>query len=225
MKSLAHFFGASLGLLILAGVHARAEPISWDFSWEPSSLVIAADGGGTGGVSLTLQPPVGAQGNSDIVATNLRTFSSAPVTTPDSIAQGNYGLTLTLTDTESGRSGNMTFTGFLAGTFSTTSSNVANTFTGETTKELELGSNKYRVAIGPYAPPGPPGAANAGTISAHVDVERLPPDGGGGEEDPPPDDEDPDRPTPEPSTLVLSCLGMSFLGAASWRKRRARKTA
>ena len=46
MKSLAHFFGASLGLLVLAGMQARAEPIGWDFSWEPSSLVIPADGGG-----------------------------------------------------------------------------------------------------------------------------------------------------------------------------------
>jgi hypothetical protein len=27
--------------------------------------------------------------------------------------------------------------------------------------------------------------------------------------------------TPEPSTLVLSCLGLSFLGAKAWRKRRA----
>jgi hypothetical protein len=223
MKSLAQFFGASLGLLILAGVQARAEPISWDFSWEPSSLVIAADGGGTGGVSLTLQPPVGAQGPSDIVATNLRTFSSAPVTTPDTIAQGNYSLTLTLSDTESGRSGNITYTGYLSGSFSTSSSNLANTFTGETSQELILGSNKYAVSIGPYAPPGPPGAANAGTISAHVEVERVPPgDGGDGDDD---DGDPPTRPTPEPSTLLLSCLGMSCLGVASWRKRRANKVA
>jgi hypothetical protein len=225
MKSLAHFFGASLGMLILAGMQARAEPIAWDYSWEPASLVVAADGGGTGGVSLTVQAPVGATGPSDIVATNLRTFSSAPVTTPDAIAQGDYSLTLTLTDTASGRTGNMTFTGYLAGAFSTTSSNLANTFTGDTTKELRLGDNMYTVAIGPYAPPGPPGAANAGTISAHVEVQRIPPDGGGGDDDPPDDDPPDDRPTPEPSTLVLTCLGMSFLGAASWRKRRARKAA
>ncbi len=225
MKSLAQIFGATLGLLVLAGIQARAEPIQWDYSWTPASLVIAADGGGTGGVSLTLQPAVQASGPSDIVATNLRTFSSAPVATPDTIAQGDYSLALTLTDIESGRSGEMAFTGYLAGAFSTSNANLTNTFTGETLQELILGSNKYSVSIGPYAPPGPPGAANAGTISAHVNVERVPPgDGGGGDGDGDPGDP-PVRPTPEPSTLLLSCLGASFLGAASWRKRRAQKSA
>jgi hypothetical protein len=223
MKSLAHFFGATLGMLILAGVQARGEPIAWDYSWEPSSLVVAADGGGTGGVSLTVQAPVSAAGPSDIVASNLRTFSSAPVTTPDSIAQGNYSLALTLTDTTSGRTGSMNFTGYLAGSFSTTSSNLTNTFTGDTTKELRLGQHKYVVTIGPYAPPGPPGAANAGTISAHVNVERIPPDGGDGDDDDDDDDPPDDNPVPEPGTLLLSCLGMSCLGVASWRKRRAQK--
>jgi hypothetical protein len=210
-------------LLVLAGVQARAEPISWDYGWEPASLVIAADGGGTGGVSLTVQAPVNAQGPSDIVATNLRTFSSAAVTTPDSINQGNYSLALTLTDGATGRTGSMTFTGYLSGTFSTSSSNLKNFFTGDTTQSMNLGNHKYTVTIGPYAPPGPPGAANAGSISAFVDVVRIPPDDpgdDGDDDDPPPPNE-----TPEPGTLLLTCLGVSCLGAASWRKRRGQKVA
>ena len=63
------------------------------------------------------------------------------------------------------------------------------------------------VTLTNYTPPGPPNASNAGSISAHVTV--TPGNGhtsGGG--------------TPEPSTLVLSCLGLGFAGLASWRKRR-----
>jgi hypothetical protein len=216
MKSLAHIFGAALGVLVVAGVHARAEPIGWEYSWEPSSLVVAANNGGTGGISLTLQALDFATNSSDIVATNLRTFSSAPAGTPDTITDGAYTLNLSLTDSKSGRTGSMTFTGAFSGSFSTTSSNVANQFTGETTQVARLGENIYTVTIGPYAPPGPPSAANAGTISAHVEVATDPGGGGGGGNDRPGD-------VPEPSTLVLSFLGMSMVGAASWRKRRAAK--
>jgi hypothetical protein len=205
--SLTHLFGASLGLLLLAGVQAQADPVGWDYSWAPSSLVVAADSGGTGGVSMTLQATTHADGPSDVIATNLRTFSSAPRTTPDSIAHGDYSLTLTLTDSASKATGTVTFTGFFSGTFSTTSSNLANEFTGDTTKTISLGGHLYTITIGPYAPPGPPSASNAGTISAHVDVGDD--HGGGGD-------------SPEPSTMVLAGLGLSFLGAASWRKRRAR---
>ncbi len=202
-RSFAALMGTSLALLLLAGSPAWASFVGWDYAWSPSSLVVAADGGSTGGISLTLQAQAHADGTSDIIATNLRTFSSAPRTLPDSMASGNYTLTLSLTDTASGQSGTATFSGFFSGTFSTTSADVHNTFTGATTETLVLGGHTYKITIGPYAPPGPPSAANAGTISAHVDVDQD--SGNNGD-------------TPEPSTLVLSCLGVSFLGAAGWRK-------
>jgi hypothetical protein len=155
---------------------------------------------------LTFEALSHADGPSDVVATNIRMFSSAPRTTPDAITNGSYSLTLNLVDSASGESGSVTFTGMLNGTFSTTSANVTNAFTGPTSQQLTLGGHLYTITIGPYAPPGPPGAANAGTISAHVDVGDS---GGGSGGD-----------SPEPSTLVLSGLGLSFLGVASWRKRR-----
>ena len=203
-RSFAALMGTSLALLLLAGSPAWAGFVGWDYAWTPSSLVVAADSGGTGGISMTLQAQAHADGTSDIIATNLRTFSSAPRTIPDSVAQGNYNLTLSLTDTASGQQGSVSFTGYFKGTFSTTSSEVQNTFTGPTSQTLTLGGHKFTVTIGPYAPPGPPSAANAGTISAHVDVDQDTGNNGGD--------------TPEPSTLVLSCLGVSFLGAAGWRK-------
>ena len=208
-RLLAHLLAPALGLLVFAGAQAQAGFVGWDYSWTPSSLVVPADSGGTGGVSLTFMALDHADGPSDVIATNIRTFSSASRSSPDSITNGSYSLTLNLIDSASGQSGSVTFTGMLNGTFSTTSSNLANMFTGPTSEQLTLGGHMYTISIGPYAPPGPPGAANAGTISAHVDVDDNGGGGGGGGGD-----------TPEPSTLVLSGLGLSFLGAASWRKRR-----
>jgi hypothetical protein len=74
------------------------------------------------------------------------------------------------------------------------------------------------VTIGNYAPPGPPTASNAGSISAHVAVNEITPP-----PLPPPPPPPPPPPTgqaPEPSTLLLSCMGLLGLGAASWKKWR-----
>ena len=207
-RSLFSLWGTALGLMLLAAANAQATFVPYDYSWAPNSLVVGADSGGTGGISMTLQQMARAEGSSDVIATNLRTFSSAPRTTPDQVARGSYSLTLTLTDVGSGVSGQVRFDGYFSGTFSTTSSNVSNNFVGDVTKTLVLGSHTYVITIGPYAPPGPPNASNAGTISAHISVDE---DGHQGDE------------APEPSTLLLSCMGISFVGAASWRKWKQKR--
>jgi hypothetical protein len=56
-------------------------------------------------------------------------------------------------------------------------------------------------------------SVNAPTLGT---VTGIPP---GGPENPPSQGGGPSS-TPEPSTLVLSCLGLSFLGVKAWRKRR-----
>src|SRR5205085_1744668 len=77
------------------------------------------------------------------------------------------------------------------GTLTALSSNIKNTFTGQTTQTVVLGSNKYTATIGPYSPPGPTGSSNAGSIAAHatVTVESVIL-----------------QDVPEPSTLVLAFL-------------------
>jgi hypothetical protein len=72
--------------------------------------------------------------------------------------------------------------------------------------DVLVGSNFYTLSNPSYAdagPPSTPGTANQGTISVlasvrSADVQKA----------------------PEPSTMVLSCVGLSFLGLVSWRKRR-----
>jgi hypothetical protein len=213
MKRFIHLFAAT-AVLLLAGASVRADVVPWTYSWQRSPISIAADGSGTGGVSLTSEAlPKQAAGSSDIVATNLRIFSSATASNPDKLVTGGaYTLSLTLTDTTSGTSGTVTFTGKLTGTFSAGSSLITNVFTSPTVETLNLGANKFTVAIGPYSPPGPPSASNAGSIAAHVDVSSLSSGGGPGSG---PGTAD----APEPSGIVLSCLGLSCLGGAAWRKR------
>lgn len=216
MKRSTLFFTAALVAMISLGGSVRADVIQWQYAWQSSPVAVAA---GTGGIAFTSTSPsqtnplgLSAAGNSDIVATNLYVFSTASPTTPDNLGAGAaYSLTLTLTDSASGQSssnaGNFTFTGLLTGTFSASNSNITNTFTSPTTESMVLGGNTYTVTIGPFSPPGPPSTTNiTGSIAAYVQVT---PGSGTGVQD-----------VPEPSTMLLAGLGLSFLGGAAWRKRR-----
>jgi hypothetical protein len=122
----------------------------------------------------------------------------------------SVALVLSTTDSTGVHTGTLSFTGKLNGTFSSQNANIANMFGTTSPKTLTLGSVVFTVALTSYTPPGPPDQANAGSISAHVTVSNAvgPP--------PPP----PPQNTPEPSTLLLSGLGLTFLGGAAWRKRR-----
>ncbi|MFL5245072.1 MAG: PEP-CTERM sorting domain-containing protein [Gemmataceae bacterium] len=218
MKKLAvHLFSAVLATVTFAVSHAKADFVPWTYNWARTPVAIAADTPGTGGLTLTDQPLGHAIGSSDIVATNIRTFSSAPRSNPDHFSNRGYTLTLFLQDDKSGASKALVFSGFFSGSLSSNSANIVNTFTGSASQTAALGGHTYTVTIGAYAPPGPPSAANAGSISAHVSVDEFSPGGsggtggggGGGE-------------APEPSTLLLAGTGLSFLGAAGWRKLKRR---
>ncbi len=234
---------ALLTLLFLTGTRASAGPmdpttVQWSYNFTPGNFVsastpgavqvspgiwvnqvsaIAADSPGTGGISFTNEPQKDVTGNSDIVASNLKVFSSADPTSPDHLTtNGAYSFALVLTDKASGQVAQLTFTGKLSGTFSAGNSNVGNQFTGPTVtvngqpvvgQTVTLGQWTYTVTFPSnyYSPPGPPLASNSGSISAHVSITPagIHP-----------------ATVPEPSTLVLSGLGLALVGASRWRKRR-----
>jgi PEP-CTERM motif len=201
--------GSVLALTLMSGTQVRADFISWSYDWHRNPIAVSADPGGTGGISLTNEPLNHAVGNSDVVATNLRTFSDATPSHPDTFTNKMYSLILTLTDTASHKSGKLIFTGEFNGTLTANSADITNTWLSQATQTITLGKNIYTVSLNPFSPPGPPSATNAGGISTHVTV-AADPSGG------PPH-------APEPSTLALSGLGLSFLGLASWRRwRKAR---
>ena len=63
-------------VLTLAG-GTRADFVSWSYNWTPDALVVQSAFPGTGGLTLTNETPNGAFGTSDILASNIRTFSAA----------------------------------------------------------------------------------------------------------------------------------------------------
>jgi hypothetical protein len=200
--------GVTLAVLLLASGGARADLVPWSYNWTPSAPTILADSPGTGKILLSNQPAAAAVNSSDIVATNIRTASSATWAAPDHFTNAPYGLALTLTDKASGASGNLTFTGVFNGDLTALSANITNSFTGPQTQVLQLGANTYTVTMGSYTPPPPPGAFNAGAISAYAQVSVQSTGDGGGSQ------------APEPSTLALAGLGLSLSGGALWRRRR-----
>jgi hypothetical protein len=187
------------------------DQIQWTYNFSPGAPAVLADGNPSAGVTFTNEPTKSAIGNSDIVASNLRVFSSATADAPDVLAgNGAYSLALTLTTTDASgtHTGTLTFTGRLAGSLSAESANVSNQFGPNTTQTLTLGSVKFDVQLRTYTPPGPPTAINAGSISAHVTVS---------------DATVPQM--PEPSSMLLAGLGLTILGGRAWRKRVARSPA
>jgi hypothetical protein len=234
---------ALLTLLFLTGTRASAGPmdpttVQWSYNFTPGTFVapgtpgatqvspgiwvnqvsaIAADAPGTGGISFTNEPQKDVTGNSDVVATNLKVFSSADPTSPDHLStNGAYSFALVLKDKASGQVAQLTFTGKLSGTFSAGNANVTNQFSGGTVmvngvpmtgQSVTLGQWTYTVTFpsNNFSPPGPPLASNAGSISAHVSITPAGVHVGS---------------LPEPSTLVLSGLGLALTGIAGWRKRR-----
>jgi hypothetical protein len=205
---------STAGLLLLAGTPAWADPtpapqVQWTYNFTPGAPFVQADGGPTSGsVTFTNEPTKGASNSSDVVLTNLRVSSTAAFDAPDTLnSSGAWKVTLQLTDSASGAGTSMDFTGKLGGNFSGDNANVTNQFTGQTSHTWTApNGNTYTVSLGNFTPPGPPDAANAGSIAAHVAVTQGDGHIGGT--------------APEPSSLVLSCLGLGFAGFTSWRKRR-----
>lgn len=199
---------AALALLLLGGTSVQAgsippSSISWNYNFSPGAPAVLADTNPAAGVTFTNEPTKTAFGTSDIVATNLKVFSAASAASPDVLsANGAYSLTLQLSTVDNGTPYNatMTFTGKLTGNFSASNSNITNVFGPNSTQSVSLGSYNFVVSMNAYTPPGPPDQQNSGSISARVTVSG--------------------NQVPEPSTMLLSGLGLSLLGGTAWRKRK-----
>jgi hypothetical protein len=192
--------------LLLPLTEARADLIPWMYNWSRSPAQINADAPGTGYITLTDESSRLAKGDSNIVATNLKTYSTATIETKDIFTAKGYSLTLNLTDVASSSAASLTFTGKIDGWLTAQSSFLRNTFTGQTTQSVILGLNVYTVTMDGYTPPGIPGSVNSGSISAKatVKVEAVV------------------SQVPEPGTLALAGVGVAILVAARRRRQRQR---
>jgi hypothetical protein len=195
----------ALGAAMLTGATARAD-IQWSYDFTPSSSSVISDSGNNS-ITFTNQAKLPAAGSSDVVATNL--FVKTPVTgSSDTFTHQNYSLNMVLIDTASGKSTTLLISGDLTGTITPNSSNIVNEFdASHTSYSFDLGNNHYTVNAGSYTPVPPAGSTTGGAISVHVDATAN------NGQSPPPND------VPEPSTIVLSFLGLAGAGLGAWKKR------
>jgi hypothetical protein len=207
-SSVALFTGA-VAALLFAGPSARADFVQWRYNWTPSTLKVVSDTSPTTFVQLTNEPigkpSVQVSGDSDIQMTNVKVFSDAARANPDKFdASLPVNFLLRITDVASGAFTDLPFQVKFKGDVSADSSHLRVDFLGATAyNDVHLGNNIYTVDGLSFTQPGPPGSDNSGSIAASVTVRPLD-----------------IQKAPEPSTMVLSTVGLSFLGLASWRKRR-----
>jgi hypothetical protein len=212
-------------LLWLAGARAQAGPIGWSLSGGPSgpnynpnwvaTVLESHNFGLNGRIDLYTAElmyghshPATGTSSASVELADVRLVSTAPHQDVLNFGgpSGNYALSLVLTDLASGASGSLTFSGNLSGSVGLDQVNLTNTFLGPTTQTLTLGGKRYTVTVGPLVLPGPLTlpqgdreyiSGQDGSISVHVGVA-----------------------TPEPSTLMVACLGLPSLGLAGWFRHR-----
>ncbi len=199
----ARLYGVALFVLLAGGTVARAGLVHWSYDWSSSPGQVLSDGAGTSKITLSDEKLRSVIGDSDIVATNLNTFSRAPDSNPDHFTNKAYQLNLLLADQQSGTKGTIQFAGVFNGTVSTHSANIKNTLTTAVKQSLILGHYRYTATLAYFGPPGPPGAVNGGSVGAHVAI-----------------DVDLVNNLPEPSSLPLAGLGVVLLGLVRARSRR-----
>ncbi|HEY7424649.1 MAG TPA: PEP-CTERM sorting domain-containing protein [Gemmataceae bacterium] len=221
MKRLFLVLGTAIVVLPwLSGARAQADAIHWT-----ASMSLPGGSGGDGAVFILPQNEATAQigllpGNTtsgtnsgSVVLASVYASDQSNINATFGGPSADYSLRLTLHDSASGASGSLTFGGNLSGFINLPDEGapapITNTFLGPTTQTLTLGGNLYTVTMGSFVPPdnptGPTGGEGPwayGSISASIAVQPAA------------------NSTPEPSSLVLACLGLPSLGLARWFRRR-----
>lgn len=190
----------ALVCLFVCTSDSRADLIAWSYDWTATPPSLTA---GTGKITMSNEVAKFAKGDSQVVATNLKEFSTADPGTPDMFGpmDGVYSLKLTLKDIASGKSDTLTFGGQLQGKFSAFNSAVTNKFTDPIEQTIQIGNTIFKVTMNSYTPPGPPEQGNLGSIGAFVQVSNV----------------------PEPGSMILAGFGL-VAGAMAWKRRRPRVT-
>ena len=215
MKRSVSLFTAACAVVLLAGTSARADDLAWTFNWTPSNipsnlrLIAPTSSTKLSYLQLTNEPlnkPVGqAAGESDLTMTGIKVFSDAPRSNPDSLASSApVTFSLRLTDATTGQFHDFAYMVQFGGLISKFSAKVTALVTPSAPyTDVPIGAGLYTISSPSYTPPGPPDSDNPSAISVSVSVRPVA-----------------IQKAPEPSTMLLSCVGLSFLGLARWRKRR-----
>ncbi len=208
-KTLAAAPLVALALLAACTPASHAENIQWTYDWNTRPILVHSDGESTGGVVLTNEPAHQHTNSFNTVIAYLWSFSSAQPAHPDRFTNEPYTLSVKITDGETHKSGTLSFAGKLSGTawgFGFLPSGVlvkgethlVNTFTSKLTQQIHLGHHLYTVTLGKFVNPDTSGGViREGRIEAYIRTQH----------------------NPEPSTLVLCCVGAVVVGAGHWWRR------
>src|SRR5262245_24574494 len=124
MKRFLILLSFALSALLVAGNPARAEPVSWSYSFSSSPDVVNSDEGSQGAV--TFLPASGGPLSGSVDSGNgiqaATLVASAPATGTATFTSQGYGLTMHLTDNASHTTGDLTFAGALSGSLGGTGS-------------------------------------------------------------------------------------------------------
>jgi hypothetical protein len=225
MKRMFLVVGAAVVILPwLGAARAEAEVIPWTESVTLVGPNLSADGSAHifsqnlgSNAQIVLSPGPTTSGiTSNFGLVDLVNINASPASTGAvglfGGPSGNYSLSLTLHDSASGASGSLTFGGNFSGSIAQGNGveSISNQFTSPTTQTLKLGGNLYTVSNVSFTPNslGQPTITNGtGHIFAFsITAEKL-------------------GVAPEPSSLVLACLGLPSLGLARWFRRRNTRNA
>ncbi len=207
--------GPALALMLMAGPRARAD---YAYNFSPIDFpTVYSDHSGMS-INISNQPQVGPIStglDTNVVAATLSTFINTGVTGADTFGTGQHA-TVGLTIIDGTDNKTVNFGLKFSGNLSATNSQITVALDGPSSRTLTVNGNTYTASLSSIVPPGVPGAipgSVGGTIFAGIHVVTPPPPPGGGP---------PTGNAPEPSTMVLSCLGLSMLGAAGWRRLRGK---
>jgi hypothetical protein len=215
MKHSITLFAAAVALTLAASTPSQADLVQLSYQWSDPPSTISA---GNSGVVLTSNGGVKTNLDANTVAANVTWFSSASSTSPDmlpAVSEGGYNYRVTVNLAGSiyrDPFGDISFTGLLQGSLTHDSVNLTNVITGlsdgtgthagQTSAVFTFDNTQYTLSYNGFTAPT---LANAGAISFHIAAD---PQVVGG-------------PTaPEPSGMVLGCLGLRFLGGVVYRARR-----
>jgi len=233
MKRLLSLLAPTLALLLCSSAHAgmvSAPNVDFGYDSGPDDNGKVFTDTGKGYVQISndrknLGGNTGPSGTTRIAVATLTTnaggvFGTQTFDSKVDPTLGVYNIVLTLTDLDPNDQAKFkdlkpltfTFTGKFTGAFGENPpkngvnsgfSNVGSIFP-DAVKEGDMGSYHWKVVLDSYGYVGYPSSGKQGSLGADVTASKV----------------TSAAIVPEPSTMLLSCLGLSLLGAARWRKGR-----
>src|SRR5262245_11159702 len=195
-------FVLAVAVCLCSGSLARADYIA-QFNFTPDKTELLASNDPTlGKITLSNESPSKAWGDTRLIAANIATESTANPANPAVFKDAVYHLTLFLTDTSTGKSDQMFFSGKFSGKLTAGTSQLTHEFLAPEEVTKQIGNRIYTVKVGPVVMPGNPTSGKVGSIGALATITVA---------------------APEPGTFALAAVGLAVVGGGWWSRRAVKR--